>query len=66
MKCRENYYKDARDAVASLREAYDILSEHKPDLVRAVQKENTKKVLTWIGIGVTALSVAVMAILRAF
>lgn len=61
---REKYYNDVREAVASLRQAHDILFEHKPDLVRAVKEENGKKMLTWISIGVTALSALVFVLMR--
>ena len=62
---RETYYEDARVAVASLRDAYEVLSEHRQDFVQAVRKENYMKMLAWIGIGISALSAAVIAILRA-
>lgn len=61
--CRESYYKDARKAVASLQQAYEVLSMHKPDLVKAVRKENRTKMIAWISIGVTALS-ALLVLLR--
>ena len=61
---RENYYQDARKAVASLRQAYEVLSVHKPDLVKAVRKENHNKMITWIGIGVAALSALVLVLFR--
>ena len=61
---RENYYQDARKAVASLRQAYEVLSVHKPDFVKAVRKENHNKMITWIGIGVAALSALVLVLFR--
>lgn len=56
---RERYYQEVRSAVASLREVSDILSEHQPDLVRAVRRENGRKAVAWAGMGITALSVLV-------
>ena len=53
---REKYYQEARSAVASLRKVDGILSEHRSDLVRAVERENRTKGRAWLGIGVTALS----------
>ncbi len=62
---REKYYQEVRSAVASLREVDGILSEHRPDLVRAVQRENRKKVIAWVGIGVTALAAPLSALIWA-
>ena len=53
---REKYYNDVRDAVASLRQAHDILLEHKTDFTRAVERQNHKKMLAWIGVAATSLA----------
>lgn len=40
---REDFYSQIKDDVAALRKAYETLNEFRPDLIRAVKKENQKK-----------------------
>ena len=53
---REQFYKDSREHLSKLQKYHTILVEYRPDLVRAVNKENKKKLITWIALAVTAVS----------
>jgi len=61
---REQHYRATRNAVASLEKAHNTLDKFRPDLARAARKENHKKLVAWLGVAVTALSVVAVAVVK--
>ncbi len=61
---REQFYQDAREHVSKLRKYHQLLVEYRPDLVRAVKKENATKLRAWAGIAISLLSVLALIIIK--
>ena len=59
---REQFYEDAREHVSKLRKYHQILVEYRPDLVRAVKKENATKLYTWVGIAISLIAALALII----
>ena len=61
---REQFYQDAREHVSKLRKYHQLLVEYRPDLVRAVKKENATKRNAWVGMALSLLSILAFIIIR--
>ena len=59
---REQFYQDAREHVSKLRKYHQLLVEYRPDLVRAVKKENATKLYTWVGIAISLIAALALVI----
>ena len=59
---REQFYEDAREHVSKLRKYHQLLVEYRPDLVRAVKKENATKLYTWVGIAISLIAALALVI----
>ena len=59
---REQFYEDAREHVSKLRKYHQLLVEYRPDLVRAVKKENATKLYTWAGIAISLIAALALVI----
>ncbi len=59
---REQFYEDAREHVSRLRKYHQLLVEYRPDLVRAVKKENATKLYTWAGIAISLVAALALVI----
>lgn len=59
---REQFYEDSREHVSKLRKYHQLLVEYRPDLVRAVKKENATKLYTWVGIAISLIAAFALVI----
>ncbi|MCE2485583.1 MAG: hypothetical protein J4F42_08730 [Desulfurellaceae bacterium] len=53
---RSQFYQKSREHVEKLQKYYSLLNAYRPDLVRAVQKDNRDKLRTWAGVALALFS----------
>ncbi len=61
---RAQFYEQARQHVLELKSVWETFQEHRPDLVRAVKRGNSTRLIAWLGLAIAAASAAVVSVSR--